>query len=171
MASSFTKRLLIHLAITMALFGVMGIAIAAIGFDLSSNADQLAAVNANIGLKSRINTDMLRLRSQAADAEELRIKLESRVISYDSLFDFSGYVKSIADKHNLISSPVKFGGEIQVGFKSIQFSTAVQGEYLSLMAFLDDFEASPYFININNLALVSRGNEYILTIDGFLMFK
>lgn len=171
MFSNFKKRLFLNIGASLAVFAVLGVAMSLLGIDSKKNSDYIAEVNSGITDRRRAASDLARLKSQAEVAEPILNELISKIPNRDSLFAFSVYVKSLADKYNSTSS-LKFGEETKGDkFNNIRFSLNVQGDYSSVIRFLNDFESVPYFVNVLSFSIIRQGDRYSVVIDGNIMFR
>ncbi len=150
---------------------MFALAIILIGIDAKKNADFIFATNTAISSKSRVAADLARLRAEDKEADPIFNELIAKIPNEDSILSFSVYVKSLAEKHNAVSS-FRFGEEIRgTDYNSIKFNASAQGDYASVVKFLNEFEDAPYFINIANFSIIKQAEKYTAVIDGNIMFR
>lgn len=170
MTSNFRKKIFLNIGAGLTALVLFILAIVLIGIDAEKNSEFIFATNAAISSKSRIAADLARLRDQEKLAEPILAALKAKIPDEDSILTFSVYVKSLAEKHNATST-FRFGEETRgADFNSIRFNASAQGDYASVVRFLNEFENAPYFINITNFSIIKQQEKYSGVIDGNIMF-
>ena len=160
-----------NIGISFAIFLALIVPMIFIALDAEKNSENIFSKGVAVNQKSRVNSELARLRDQAKIAQPISDAIGLKVPDRDSLFAFSGYVKSLASKYG-VTSAVKFGTEERgASYNVIGFNLSLEGDYPSLAKFINDFEESPYFMNVGNIATVRQAEKYSSSINGSILFK
>ncbi len=171
MLSNFRKKFLLNVGVSFGIILMLALAIVLIGIDAKKSADDIFAMNTAISSRSKIAADLSRLREQEKTAEPILNNLLSKIPDEDSILSFSVYVKSLAEKHRAVSS-FRFSEEIRGDdYNSIKFNASAQGDYDSIISFMNEFEDAPYLINIASFSVIRQAEKYTAVIDGNIMFR
>ncbi|MFA4999156.1 MAG: hypothetical protein WC519_00210 [Parcubacteria group bacterium] len=175
--TEFRKKVLIQFGIAAMLFTAISGLMVYVWSDFESVGGSIETTMNAVATRTQAIGSLSTLREDAGKAEEATNRLRNALPRRDSLFLFSEEVNRLARERGLTPS-FTFGTEV-IGTSAnspskIEFVMNIAGEYESVLAFMNSFEASRYFTHIKNFELLSQGvntTAYQAILSGEVFFS
>ena len=138
-----------------------------VGIDTKSIAGDIIEARTEIDARAKQSREIIRLREEAAIAEDKQKVLEGVLPQKDELFLFPNQITKIGTEKS-VGTSFGFGQE---GDGQIGYNLVAQGSYTNITEFLKVLENDIQFINILSFGLVSMDNGYDVNLNGNVFFN
>lgn len=139
-----------------------------VGIDTKSVAERVIETRTEVNTRIKQSREIMRLREEAAIAEDKQKALGAILPKRDELFSFPNQIAKISTE-KVVGTSFSFGNESD---GQIAYNLAVQGSYTNIVEFVKTLERDIPFMDISSFNLNSSGDGgYSLDLRGSLFFN
>ncbi len=150
MASTFKKKLLLHISLAIGLAAVFGVGTGLVGSDLAARAANIRTVKEQVFFDQQAFESLAVLTDGERRAERYTSYLGGLLPGKDSLFSFKNEISEIGKEERMVLG-FKFGNEnpaVLPAPPSVNFQLSASGPAAGFRKLMERLESSGYFIRV-----------------------